>query len=59
VEYFPNGKPRMSSVYKDDVLNGDVRTYSEDGKLKQVVQYQNGKPAAAPSTTTKPAPKKN
>jgi len=34
----------MSSVYKDDLLHGEVKTFGDDGKLKQTVRYENGKP---------------
>ena len=48
--YFPNGKIRMSSPYKDDLLHGEVKTFTEDGKLKQTVRYQEGKPVQAASS---------
>lgn len=42
-EFFENGQSKIKSLYKNNLLEGDFIEYQEDGKIKQEIQYGNGK----------------
>jgi antitoxin component YwqK of YwqJK toxin-antitoxin module len=41
-EFFESGKVKTEWTYKDDLLNGSVRYFSEDGSVKKMEVYRNG-----------------
>ena len=43
-EYFPNGKVKSETTYKDGKPNGPSTTYFENGKKDSEIAYENGVP---------------
>ncbi|MCU0377967.1 MAG: toxin-antitoxin system YwqK family antitoxin [Bacteroidales bacterium] len=41
--YYPNGKLQFEGRYKDDFRDGDWMVFNEDGSLKQVMVYRQGR----------------
>lgn len=41
-EFFASGKVKTEWTYKDDLLNGSVRYFGEDGSVKKMEVYRNG-----------------
>lgn len=41
-EFYRNGNLKYSMVYKNNILNGEVRGYFENGTLRRIDQYKNG-----------------